>query len=51
MSWVPSLAQKKKKKKKKQKSTSICADNHELEGGAEGEEGEWISVGVSSSPE
>ena len=39
------------KKKKKKKSTSICADNHASERGAEGEEGEWISVGVSGSPE
>ena len=47
MSWDPGPA---KKNKIKQKSTSICVDNHASEGGAEGEEGEWISAGVFDSP-
>ena len=29
----------------------MCAGDQALEGGVEGEEGEWASVGVSGSPE
>ena len=49
MSWVPSPTKKKKKKNKKQ--PKICAEDQTSEEGAEGEEGEWASTGVSSSPE
>ena len=44
MSWVPSP-------KKKKRQEKICAGDQTSEEGAEGEEGEWASVGVSSSPE
>ena len=49
MSWVPSPPKKKKKKNKKQ--SKICAGDQTSEEGAEGEEGEWVSAGVSSFPE
>ena len=47
MSWVPSPKKKKKNNKKKSK---ICAGDQTSEEGAEGDEGEWASAGVSSSP-
>ena len=50
MSWVPSPIQK-KKKKNNNKQTKICAGDQTSEEGAEGEEGEWASTGVSGSPE
>ena len=46
MSWVPSPTKKNNKKQPK-----ICAEDQTSEEGAEGEEGEWASAGVSSSPE
>ena len=49
MSWV--LSQKKKKKNNNNKQAKICAGDQSLEVGAEGEEGEWASAGVSGSPE
>ena len=49
MSWV--LSQKKKKNNNNNKQAKICAGDHTLEVGAEGEEGEWASAGVSGSPE
>ena len=46
MSWVPSPT----KKKNDDKKAKIYAGSQTSEG-AEGEEGEWASVGVSGSPE
>ena len=58
MSWVPSPTKKKKKHKQtnnnnnnNNKQTKICAGDQTLEVGAEGEEWEWASAGVSGSPE
>ena len=48
MSWVPSPTKKKKNNKKQAK---ICAGDQASEEGAEGEEREWASTGVSGSPE
>ena len=49
MSWVPSP--KKKKKNNDDKQAKIYAGNQTSEEGAEGEEGERASAGVSGSPE
>ena len=46
MSWVPSST----KKEKINKQAKICARDQTSEEGAEGEEGEWASAGVSGSP-
>ena len=43
MSWVPSP--------KKKKQPKMCARYQTFEVGAEGEEGNWTSAGVSGSPE
>ena len=39
------------KKKQTNKQAKICAGGQTSEEGAEGEEGEWASAGVSGSPE
>ena len=44
ISWVPSPTKKKMKAK-------MCARDQTFEVGAEGEEGDWTSAGVSGSPE
>ena len=44
-------ALKKKKKINNKKQAKICAGDQTLEVGAEGEEGDWASAGVSGSPE
>ena len=56
MSWIPSPTKTKTKQNKKNnynnnKQAKICAGDQTLEVGAEGEEGDWASAGVSSSPE
>ena len=43
--------QKKKTKKKNNKQAKICAGDQTSKEGAEGEEGEWASAGVSGSSE
>ena len=50
MSWVPRPT-KKKKTKNNNKQAKICAGDQTSGEGAEGEEGEWASAGVSGSPE
>ena len=47
MSGIPSPT----KKKKYNKQAKVCAKGQTLKEGAEGEEGEWASAGVSGSPE
>ena len=37
-------------KKEKKNQAEVCAEGQTLDEGAEGEEGEWASTGVSSSP-
>ena len=50
MSWVPRPTKKKKKKNNNnKKQPKICTEDQTSEEGAEGEEGEWASAGVSSS--
>ena len=51
-SWVPGPTKKKKKEIKIDvRQAKMCAGDQASEGGAEGEEGEWASAGVSGSPE
>ena len=46
-----SQAQQKKNNNNNNKQAKICAGDQTLEVGAEGEEGDWASAGVSGSPE
>ena len=56
MSWVldPTKIHKKKKRKEKYKAdigqAKTCTGDQASEGEADGEEGEWASVGVPDSP-
>ena len=45
------MPNKKKKKKKNKKQAKVCVEGQTSKEGAEGEEGEWASAGVSGSPE
>ena len=51
MSWAPSPKKKKKKNNNNKKQPKIRAGDQTFEVGAEGEEGDWTSAGVSGSPE
>ena len=47
----PKPNKKKKKNNNNNKQAKVCAEGQTSEEGAEGEEGEWASTGVSGSPE
>ena len=54
MSWVPGPTKniyKKESIKFDIRQAKACTEDHASEGGAEGEEGEWTSVGVPGSPD